>query len=114
MWCGRANSRVNLVVLIDGFYVKYIKNIGLKNQKGIVGGDGISLSIAAASIIAKVHRDNHMKKLSAKYPKYHFDKNKGYGTLLHRQALSKFGPTRLHRTDFIKNFVWTKTTSLLS
>lgn len=92
-------------VLIDGFYVKNIKNIGLKNQKGIVGGDGICLSIAAASIIAKVARDNHMVKISAKHPQYHFDRNKGYGTLEHRAALQKFGATRLHRTVFIKNFI---------
>ncbi len=96
-------SSGKIFVLVDGFYIKHLKNIGLKNQKGIVGGDGISLSIAAASIIAKVARDEHMTKLSAKYQQYHFDKNKGYGTLSHRQALSKFGPTALHRTDFIKN-----------
>ena len=92
-------------VLVDGFYVKYIKNIGLKNQRGIVHGDGISLSIAAASVIAKVARDEHMINLSAKHPQYHFDKNKGYGTLFHRNALIVHGPTRLHRRDFIENFI---------
>lgn len=92
-------------VLIDGFYVKYIKNIGLKNQRGIIGGDGISLSIAAASIIAKVARDAHMRKLSAEYPQFEWHKNKGYGTLFHRQALQKFGKTPLHRNDFIKNYI---------
>lgn len=92
-------------VLVDGFHIKYLKNIGLKNQKGIVGGDGICLSIAAASIIAKVYRDNHMKRLSAKHPMYGWSRNKGYGTFFHRKALSKFGKTKLHRTQFIRNFV---------
>ncbi len=92
-------------VLIDGFYVKHIKNIGLANQKGIVRGDSISLSIAAASIIAKVARDKHMRKLSAKYPAYGWGRNKGYGSLEHRIAIKNHGATRLHRTDFIENFV---------
>ena len=92
-------------VLVDGFYVKNLKNIGLKNQRGIVGGDGISLSIAAASIIAKVARDNHMENLSAKFPGYKWAENKGYGTSEHRLALKQYGATRLHRTDFIENFL---------
>lgn len=92
-------------VLVDGFYIKYLNGIGLKNQKGIIRGDEISLSIAAASIIAKATRDRHMRKLSAKFPVYGWGRNKGYGTNFHREALSKFGPTRLHRTDFIKNFI---------
>jgi len=93
-------------VLIDKFYVRYLHGIGLKNQQGIVGGDGISLSIAAASIIAKVARDNHMRRLSAKFPAYGWGRNKGYGTNMHRFALQKFGATSLHRKDFIENFVW--------
>ena len=92
-------------VLVDGFYIKYLRNIGLKNQQGIVGGDGISLSIAAASIIAKVARDNHMENLSAKFPDYAWGRNKGYGTLLHRKAIFELGATPLHRKDFIENFI---------
>ena len=92
-------------VLVDGFYIKYLRNIGLKNQQGIVGGDGISLSIAAASIIAKVARDNHMENLSAKFPSYKWEENKGYGTLKHRIALKQNGATPLHRKDFIENFI---------
>ncbi len=95
----------NIFVLVDGFYIKYLKGIGFKNQRAIIGGDGISLSIAAASIIAKVARDNHMKRLSAKFKQFGWGKNKGYGTLFHRQALSTFGPTPLHRRDFIENFI---------
>lgn len=99
------NSNIRTFVLVDGFYIKYLKSVGSKNQRGIIGGDSISLSIAAASIIAKIARDKHMERLSAKYPKYLFSKNKGYGTAEHRLALKKFGPTRLHRTRFVKNFV---------
>ncbi len=95
----------NFFCLVDGFYIKNLKGVGLKNQKGIIGGDGISLSIAAASIIAKVYRDEHMEKLSDKHPEYLFAKNKGYGTVDHRAALKKYGSTRLHRTDFIENYI---------
>jgi ribonuclease HII len=92
-------------VLIDGFYVKHIKNIGLKNQKGIIRGDSISLSIAAASIIAKVARDDYMKKFAKDFPAYGWGKNKGYGTLQHRLALKNLGATPLHRMDFVENFI---------
>jgi len=92
-------------VLIDKFYVKHMRGIGLKNQKGIVHGDCISLSIAAASIVAKVHRDNLMKRLSKKYPDYNFSKNKGYGTVLHRKVIEKIGATELHRVAFVRKIV---------
>ena len=92
-------------VLVDGFYIKNLKGIGLNNQKAIVGGDGISLSIAAASIIAKVARDDYMRKLSVRYPEYMWEKNKGYGTLEHRNALRNHGATSLHRTAFIANSI---------
>ena len=98
-------SGQKIFVLVDGFYIKHLKTVGIKNQKGIVRGDEISLTIAAASIIAKVARDKHMVKLSAKYPNFQLHKNKGYGTAEHRTALQKFGATKLHRTAFIKNFI---------
>jgi ribonuclease HII len=94
-----------LFVLVDGFYVKRLKGVGLENQRGIVNGDSISLSIAAASIIAKVSRDNHMRKLSAKYKQYGWGRNKGYGTAFHREAIARYGSTALHRTAFIKNIL---------
>ncbi|MBI2195762.1 MAG: ribonuclease HII [Candidatus Levybacteria bacterium] len=87
-------------VLADGFHIKYVKKIGLKNQKAIVKGDRISISIAAASIIAKVHRDLLMKKASRKYPKYGLGRNKGYGTKEHREAIKKYGLLKIHRTSF--------------
>lgn len=66
----------------------------------IVKGDQISISIAAASIIAKVIRDQLMLKLSKLYPEYGFEHNKGYGTTQHLKALQKFGPTIIHRSSF--------------
>lgn len=84
-------------VLIDAFYIKHLNR---KKQKPIKNGDRICLSIAAASIIAKVYRDKLMKKLSKVYPNYHLAKHKGYGTKLHQLAIKKYGLTRIHRTSF--------------
>lgn len=66
----------------------------------IVAGDGRSLSIAAASIIAKVTRDRMMAALDGEFPGYDFARHKGYGTELHRQALVRLGPSPLHRRSF--------------
>jgi len=90
---------LNHFVLIDGFHIKYLPG-GLKKQKGIIKGDRICLSIASASILAKVYRDNLIKKLNKKYPQYNFYKNKGYGTKFHRDALKKHGLSKIHRTSF--------------
>lgn len=87
-------------VLIDAFYIKRLIGLRRKNQKPIVKGDQKSISIAAASIIAKVHRDKLMKSYHKKYPYYLFGKNKGYGTKLHQEAIKKHGLTRLHRKSF--------------
>lgn len=87
-------------VLIDGFYIPFLKGIGLKNQKGIIKGDQKSISIAAASIIAKVKRDSIMKSLDKKYPEYGFAKHKGYGTKFHQEAIHTYGLTKLHRRSF--------------
>ncbi|MBI2074728.1 MAG: ribonuclease HII [Candidatus Levybacteria bacterium] len=87
-------------VLVDGFHIKYFKGIGLKNQKGIIRGDQKSFSIAAASIIAKVERDNIMEQLHKKYPQYGFAKHKGYGTKQHQMAIKKYGLSMLHRMSF--------------
>lgn len=69
-------------------------------SRGVVKGDGISLSIAAASIIAKVSRDRLMRALAADYPHYGFEKHKGYGTKAHLEALQRHGPCCLHRKSF--------------
>ena len=84
------------IVLIDGNYVPDI-NI---NAKPIVKGDNKSLSIAAASIVAKVYRDNLMTEYSKKYPGYLWEKNSGYGTKEHLEAIEKLGVTPIHRTSF--------------
>ncbi len=94
------SQKQEIFILIDAFRVKYISGVGLKNQKAIIHGDAISISIAAASIIAKVYRDNLMEKLARKYPKYHWEKNKGYGTEVHRNMIRKYGLTKLHRIQF--------------
>ncbi|MGI4954070.1 MAG: ribonuclease HII [Janthinobacterium lividum] len=66
----------------------------------VVGGDGLSLSIAAASIVAKVVRDRVMTRLARRYPAYGWDRNAGYGTASHRAALERVGACRHHRTGF--------------
>lgn len=66
----------------------------------VIGGDGISLSIAAASIIAKVTRDRIMREHALAYPHYGFERHAGYGTPYHQQALSLHGPCELHRRSF--------------
>lgn len=91
-------------VLVDGFRIKNLSGFA-KNQKAIIHGDSISLSIAAASIVAKVARDNYMRKLAKVHPQYNWGQNKGYGTLFHRTVLSELGPTPFHRTDFVEGFI---------
>ena len=74
-----------------------------KNQQTIIKGDEKVPVIAAASIIAKVHRDRYMTRLHKKYPLYGFDKHKGYGTVMHREAIQKYGFSEVHRVSFCKN-----------
>jgi ribonuclease HII len=68
--------------------------------RAVVGGDGLSLSIAAASIVAKVARDALMTRLHAHYPEYGFDSHVGYATRRHIEALERWGPSPLHRRSF--------------
>ncbi len=88
------------VVLIDA-----VKINTTTMQESIIKGDAKSYNIASASILAKVFRDRLMKSLSEKYPHYHFEKHKGYGTRDHIQALKEFGKCEIHRDSFIKNFI---------
>ena len=74
-----------------------------QKQVPIIKGDAKSLSIAAASVVAKVTRDRMMEALDAKYPEYGFASNKGYGSAAHMAALRKYGPCPLHRRTFIRN-----------
>lgn len=75
----------------------------LQEQIPIIKGDAKSLSIAAASVVAKVTRDRMMEALDEKYPAYHFASNKGYGSAAHMAALREYGPCPLHRRTFIRN-----------
>ena len=83
--------------LLDAFYIKYFPK---KKQLAIVKGDKKSVSIAAASIIAKVHRDALMTKLSNRHPQYDFGKHKGYGTRIHQEAIRAYGFCDIHRTSY--------------
>jgi ribonuclease HII len=84
--------------LVDFFK---IKNVAPEKQRSLKHGDTLVASIAAASVIAKVHRDRLLKRLHRKYPRYGFAQHKGYGTPLHQEALRKYGPCPLHRRAFL-------------
>ncbi len=81
-----------------------LKNIPVK-QVNIVRGDSLSVSIAAASVLAKVTRDRLICEMDSKYPEYGFASHKGYGTKEHIEAIKKFGICPIHRVSFTKNFV---------
>ncbi len=83
-------------LLIDALQLKELD----LPQKAIIHGDAISASIAAASIIAKVYRDDLMRELDEKYPAYGFAKHAGYGTKMHFKALRKYGACAIHRKTF--------------
>jgi ribonuclease HII len=88
------------LLLIDGNRFKAYKNI---KHQCIIKGDGKYLSIAAASILAKTHRDEFMKNAHQQYPDYNWKQNKGYPTKAHKRAIAKFGATALHRMTFNMN-----------
>ena len=85
------------LLLIDGNRFTPFKKIP---HKCIVQGDGLYASIAAASILAKTYRDDHMKTLHSKFPQYNWAQNKGYATREHQSALEKYGPCKFHRKTF--------------
>jgi len=89
--------------LIDAFYIKHISR---KRQQAVKDGDKICASIAAASIVAKVYRDNLMKKLHFTYPKYGFDRHVGYGTKFHQAAIIKNGLSKIHRKSYNLDFLY--------
>ncbi len=88
-------------VLIDAMHLKSLS----VPQLSIVGGDGKSQSIAAASIIAKVTRDRMMGKLAETYPQYGFEQHKGYGTKQHVEAIRQYGMSPIHRRSFMKKIL---------
>lgn len=75
------------------------------NGETVIKGDSLSMSIAAASIIAKVSRDRFMLEIDEKYPEYQFKKHKGYGTALHYEMLQKYGVSPVHRRSFLKKIL---------
>lgn len=87
-------------ILIDALR---LDDIDIK-QSAIIKGDSKSISIAAASILAKVTRDRLMKKMGEIYSGYAFEKNKGYGTKEHYKGLDEIGPCRIHRRTFLKKY----------
>lgn len=90
------------VLLNDAVTIPGINDI---KQVPIIKGDAKSVSIAAASIVAKVTRDRLMVEYSKQYPEYGFESNKGYGTAEHIEALKKYGKTPIHRNSFIGHFI---------
>ena len=90
-----------IFLFLDGKFT--IKNLDLINvtQKALIAGDALVLSISAASIIAKVYRDNILKQLDLQRPEYGFGHHKGYGTKKHQLALAKYGPSEFHRKSFL-------------
>ena len=97
----RAISMLELkpqLALIDGNRNKDIEI----ESRCVVKGDSNCADIAAASVLAKVTRDRYMLEMAEKYPQYHFEKHKGYGTKLHYEALREHGPSPIHRLSFLK------------
>jgi ribonuclease HII len=97
LYSSQSISPTDLLVIVDGPHK--IKNLNL-NQMPIIDGDAKSLSIACASIFAKVLRDRWMDFIDREYPNYNFKKHKGYGTKLHMEMLKKYGICKYHRKSF--------------
>lgn len=87
--------------IIDG---NRMPNLNIDGET-VVKGDGKVMSVAAASIIAKVSRDRFMLKLAEQYPQYQFEKHKGYGTRLHCEMIEKYGVSPVHRKTFLKKIL---------
>ena len=98
---GKLKVKPNLV-LVDGNQI--VPNL-LIDQETIVKGDSKSASIAAASIVAKVVHDRIMRGYDKIWPQYQFINNKGYGTKVHREAIKKYGLTRIHRDSFCRKII---------
>ena len=90
------------LVLVDGNLK--IRNLDTENIP-VIKGDALSMSISAASILAKVSRDRYMEEMAKLYPEYQFEKHKGYGTALHTSLIKEFGPSPIHRLSFLKNIL---------
>lgn len=91
-------------VLIDG---NKIRGMEIPHET-LVKGDAKSISIAAASILAKVSRDRYITEMAKEYPQYGFEKHKGYGTAAHNEAIKRYGPCPIHRRTFLKKLLGDK------
>lgn len=89
----------NVLLILDGKFT--VPGLPL-DQRAVVNADADILSVAAASLIAKAHRDRAMRRLDRRFPGYGFARHKGYGTAEHRAALGKLGPLACHRKSFLK------------
>ena len=102
------NKLRTYVYLDGGLHIekKTLETLGipLGHVKTVIKGDEKIPAISLASIVAKVKRDAYMGRLHLKYPKYGFDAHKGYGTEKHRKAIKRYGPSKVHRLTFIRNF----------
>lgn len=102
-----ASKDVKILLLIDGrSSLKDLTADGVViSQQAVIDGDAKVLSISAASIIAKVYRDEILERLHQEFPKYAWDKNKGYNTKEHKMAIEKWGITKYHRKSFLKKYI---------
>ena len=97
----RQPALVQTLILMDG---KPLKDFSYPHQ-AIVGGDDLSLAIASASILAKVARDRYMNTLGEQFPRYDWQKNKGYGTKFHREQIQLAGACSEHRALFLRKII---------
>ncbi len=97
-----AENFENIILKLDGG-LKFDEKV--KNQETIIRGDEKEFVISLASIVAKVVRDGEMVKMAEKYPKYFLEKNKGYGTKQHLEAIQKNGLSEIHRKSFLRKFL---------
>lgn len=101
---GMIEAVQKLAILPDYLLIDALRLDVALPQKAMIKGDAHSVSIAAASILAKVHRDTYMQEMALQYPQYGFERNMGYPTKEHIRAIEQHGPTPLHRLSFIKKF----------
>lgn len=101
-----AKAYVGMNCECSDVFVDAVKDLKINaDRHPLIHGDAICYSIAAASILAKVERDRFMVMAAEKYPRYGFERNKGYGTKEHIEAIRKYGPCEIHRMSFIKKFL---------
>ncbi len=101
----KLQTQLPFFLLIDGFKVPYIRGVSLSRQENLIKGDRQCVSIAAASIIAKVTRDAYMTELAHSFKVYQWDKNKGYGTRDHIDAIKKYGRSIHHRDLYLRHIL---------